>query len=68
MLKTEMRNEHTMHIDKMTSGEMVAAMARENYRAAGSVKSYVLISACRSPARAAAKVFVIFSVVPVALK
>ena len=38
MLKTEMRNEHTMHIDKMTSGEMVAAMARENYRAAQAVE------------------------------
>ena len=38
MLKTEMRNEHTMHIDKMTSIEMVAAMARENYRAAQAVE------------------------------
>ena len=38
MLKTEMRNEHTMHIDKMTSAEMVAAMARENYRAAAAVE------------------------------
>ena len=38
MLKTEMRNEHTMHIDQMTSAEMVAAMARENYRAAQAVE------------------------------
>ena len=38
MLKTEMRNEHTMHIDKMTSAEMVEAMARENYRAAAAVE------------------------------
>ena len=38
MLKTEMRNANTMHIDKMTSAEMVAAMARENYRAAAAVE------------------------------
>ena len=38
MLKTEMRNPNTMHIDKMTSREMVAAMARENYRAAEAVE------------------------------
>ena len=38
MLKTEMRNEHTMHIDTMTSLEMVAAMSRENFRAAQAVE------------------------------
>ena len=38
MLKTEMRNEHTMHIDKMTTAEMVAAMTRENYRAVQAVE------------------------------
>ena len=38
MLKTEMRNPNTMHIDRMTSREMVAAMARENYRAAQAVE------------------------------
>ena len=30
MLKTEMRNPHTMHFDKMSSAEQVAAMCREN--------------------------------------
>lgn len=38
MLKTEMRNPNTMHIDKMTSREMVAAMSRENYRAVEAVE------------------------------
>ena len=38
MLKTEMRNPNTMHIDKMTSREMVAAMSRENFRAAEAVE------------------------------
>lgn len=33
MLKTEMRNPHTMHFDKMTSAEQVAAMCRENQNA-----------------------------------
>jgi N-acetylmuramic acid 6-phosphate etherase len=33
MLKTEMRNPHTMHFDKMTSAEQVAAMCRENRNA-----------------------------------
>ena len=33
MLKTEMRNPHTMHFDKMTSAEQVAAMCRENANA-----------------------------------
>ena len=33
MLKTEMRNPHTMHFDSMTSAEQVAAMCRENQNA-----------------------------------
>lgn len=37
MLKTEMRNPNTMHIDKMTSLEMARAMSRENFRAAEAV-------------------------------
>lgn len=31
MLKTEMRNPRTTHIDRMTSEEMVALIAKENY-------------------------------------
>lgn len=41
MLKTEMRNPNTMHIDKMTSLEMATVMARENYRAAAAVEAQV---------------------------
>lgn len=37
MLKTEMRNPNTMHIDKMTSMEMCKAMSKENFRAAEAV-------------------------------
>lgn len=33
MLRTEMRNPHTMHFDKMSSAEQVAAMCRENQNA-----------------------------------
>lgn len=33
MLKTEMRNPHTMHFDKMSSAEQVMAMCRENQNA-----------------------------------
>lgn len=33
MLRTEMRNHHTMHFDKMSSAEQVAAMCRENQNA-----------------------------------
>ena len=33
MLKTEMRNPYTMHFDKMSSAEQVAAMCRENQNA-----------------------------------
>ena len=33
MLKTEMRNPHTTHFDKMSSAEQVAAMCRENQNA-----------------------------------
>ena len=33
MLRTEMRNPHTMHFDKMSSAEQVAAMCRENANA-----------------------------------
>ena len=38
MLKTEMRNPASMHIDKMTSAEMVALMAKENYNAVRAVE------------------------------
>ena len=38
MLKTEMRNPATTHIDKMTSAEMVAVMAKENYNAVRAVE------------------------------
>ena len=38
MLKTEQRNESTTHIDKMTTAEMVAAIAKENYNAAKAVE------------------------------
>lgn len=38
MLRTEMRNPHTIHIDKMTSLEMCQAMSRENFRAAEAVE------------------------------
>ena len=41
MLKTEMRNPNTMHIDKMTSLEMAKVMARENYRAVEAVEEQV---------------------------
>ena len=37
MLKTEMRNSATMHIDKMSTAEMVAAMEQENLNAAMAV-------------------------------
>lgn len=33
MLKTEMRNPNTMHFDRMSSAEQVAAMCRENHNA-----------------------------------
>ncbi|MBQ9784991.1 MAG: N-acetylmuramic acid 6-phosphate etherase [Clostridia bacterium] len=39
MLKTEMRNKHTTHIDRMSSFEMLAHMQRENLRAALAVES-----------------------------
>lgn len=38
MLKTEMRNPNTMHIDKMTTEEMVAVIVKENYIAAKAVE------------------------------
>jgi len=38
MLKTEMRNPNTTHIDKMTTIEMVSVMAKENYRAVQAVE------------------------------
>ena len=38
MLKTEQRNPNTTHIDKMTTAEMVAAIAAENYNAATAVE------------------------------
>lgn len=37
MLKTEMRNEKTTHIDTMTTAEMLAVMQEENLRAAEAV-------------------------------
>ena len=38
MLKTEQRNPNTTHIDKMTTAEMVSAIAKENYNAAKAVE------------------------------
>lgn len=38
MLKTEMRNERTKHIDKMSTLDMVTVMAKENYRAVEAVE------------------------------
>lgn len=38
MLKTEMRNENTMHIDKMTTVQMVSAISDENFNAASAVE------------------------------
>ncbi len=38
MLKTEMRNERTKHIDKMSTIDMVTLMAKENYRAVEAVE------------------------------
>lgn len=37
MLKTEMRNPNTMHIDRMSPEEMVQVMQQENLRAAAAV-------------------------------
>lgn len=39
MLRTEMRNENTMHIDKMTSLEMVQQMNRENMNSVMAVEA-----------------------------
>ena len=39
MLKTEMRNPNTTHIDKMSTGEMMAAIQQENLHAAQAVGS-----------------------------
>ncbi|MBQ7032630.1 MAG: N-acetylmuramic acid 6-phosphate etherase [Clostridia bacterium] len=38
MLKTEMRNPHTAHIDKMSTMEMLEAINRENYNAVRAVE------------------------------
>lgn len=38
MLKTEMRNPHTTHIDKMSTAEMIAAINRENYNSVKAVE------------------------------
>lgn len=38
MLKTEMRNPKTTHIDKMTTDEMIRVMCEENYNAAKAVE------------------------------
>ena len=45
MLKTEMRNPNTMHIDKMSSLEMAQAMSRENFRAAEAVEEQLEVIA-----------------------
>ena len=39
MLRTELRNPKTMHIDKMTTKEMVEVMALENYNAVQAVQA-----------------------------
>ena len=39
MLKTEMRNQASMHIDKMSTPDMVALMAKENYNAVRAVEA-----------------------------
>ncbi len=39
MLKTEMRNEKTTHIDKMSVSEMVSVMCEENYNAVRAVEN-----------------------------
>ncbi len=39
MLKTEMRNPYTIHIDKMSTAEMVAGINRENYNAVRAVEA-----------------------------
>ena len=39
MLKTEMRNEKTMHFDAMSTADMVAIMAEENYNSARAVEA-----------------------------
>ncbi len=39
MLKTEMRNEHTTHIDRMTSAEIMRVIQNENVNAALAVES-----------------------------
>lgn len=41
MLKTEMRNPRTTHIDRMTSEEMVALIAKENYAAVKAVEEQI---------------------------
>lgn len=46
MLKTEMRNEASMNIDKMTSAEMVALMQNENKRAAAAIDTELDKIAC----------------------
>lgn len=39
MLKTEMRNENTRHIDKMSTADMVAAIQKENKNAVNAIDS-----------------------------
>lgn len=39
MLKTEMRNPRTRHIDRMTTAEMMAVMQEENERAAAAIRA-----------------------------
>lgn len=41
MLKTEMRNEKTMHIDKMTTREMLMVISQENFNAAKAVEEAI---------------------------
>ena len=39
MIKTEMRNPNTMHFDKMSTAQMVAVMAAENFNAVRAVEA-----------------------------
>ena len=54
MLKTEMRNEKTKHIDKMTTAQMVEIINEENYNCVKAVKeaSADIVLACDAAAKA----------------
>ena len=47
MLSTEMRNENSRHIDKMTSLEMVALMNKENMNSVLAVEKALTALPCR---------------------